>query len=125
MYSLQAGKYNESLKHLEALQEANKEDYKISMNKAIVEFYRSGQATTGTLMQTLMAMKNQVTHCLKKPLVLLLMLMHVVDKGVYLLNPQQAAQLPIAENIDDENEHSFRSGSLIEVPLIRISCCMI
>ncbi|XP_076004653.1 CCR4-NOT transcription complex subunit 10 isoform X2 [Genypterus blacodes] len=55
-----AGKYNESLKQLEALQEANKEDYKISMNKAIVEFYRSGQATTGTLMQTLMAMKNQV-----------------------------------------------------------------
>uniref|UniRef100_A0A4W6CEM9 CCR4-NOT transcription complex subunit 10 n=1 Tax=Lates calcarifer TaxID=8187 RepID=A0A4W6CEM9_LATCA len=55
-----AGKYDESLKHLEALQELNKEDYKISMNKAVVEFYKSGQTTTGTLKQTLMAMKNQV-----------------------------------------------------------------
>ncbi len=59
--SPQAGKYDESLKHLEALQELNKEDYKITMNKAIVEFYKSGQTTTGTLKQTLMAMKNQVT----------------------------------------------------------------
>uniref|UniRef100_A0A673BG67 CCR4-NOT transcription complex subunit 10 n=1 Tax=Sphaeramia orbicularis TaxID=375764 RepID=A0A673BG67_9TELE len=57
---LSAGKYDESLKHLEALQELNKEDYKIPMNKAVVEFYRSGQTTTGTLKQTLMTMKNQV-----------------------------------------------------------------
>ncbi|XP_071777432.1 CCR4-NOT transcription complex subunit 10 isoform X1 [Centroberyx gerrardi] len=55
-----AGKYDESLKHLETLQELNKEDYKITMNKAIAEFYKSGQSTTGTLKQTLMAMKNQV-----------------------------------------------------------------
>uniref|UniRef100_A0A7N6FCC9 CCR4-NOT transcription complex subunit 10 n=1 Tax=Anabas testudineus TaxID=64144 RepID=A0A7N6FCC9_ANATE len=48
-----AGKYDESLKHLEALQELNKEDYKITMNKAVVEFYKSGQTTTGTLKQTL------------------------------------------------------------------------
>uniref|UniRef100_A0A665T1A8 CCR4-NOT transcription complex subunit 10 n=1 Tax=Echeneis naucrates TaxID=173247 RepID=A0A665T1A8_ECHNA len=59
--SFLAGKYEESFKHLEALQELNKEDYKITMNKAIVEFYKSGQTTTGTLKQTLMAMKNQVT----------------------------------------------------------------
>ncbi len=59
--SSQAGKYDKSLKHLEALQELNKEDYKIAMNKAVVEFYTSGQTTTGTLKQTLMAMKNQVT----------------------------------------------------------------
>lgn len=59
--SSQAGKYDDSLKHLEALQELNKEDYKIAMNKAVVEFYKSGQTTTGTLKQTLMAMKNQVT----------------------------------------------------------------
>uniref|UniRef100_A0A7N6F9W6 CCR4-NOT transcription complex subunit 10 n=1 Tax=Anabas testudineus TaxID=64144 RepID=A0A7N6F9W6_ANATE len=58
--SSQAGKYDESLKHLEALQELNKEDYKITMNKAVVEFYKSGQTTTGTLKQTLIAMKNQV-----------------------------------------------------------------
>ncbi|KAF3691423.1 CCR4-NOT transcription complex subunit 10 [Channa argus] len=54
------GKYDESLKHLEALQELNKEDYKIAMNKAVVEFYKSGQTTTGTLKQTLIAMKNQI-----------------------------------------------------------------
>lgn len=59
--SSQAGKYDESLKHLEALQELNKDDYKIAMNKAVVEFYKSGQTTTGTLKQTLMAVKNQVT----------------------------------------------------------------
>uniref|UniRef100_A0A673BCN1 CCR4-NOT transcription complex subunit 10 n=1 Tax=Sphaeramia orbicularis TaxID=375764 RepID=A0A673BCN1_9TELE len=33
----------------DSLQELNKEDYKIPMNKAVVEFYRSGQTTTGTL----------------------------------------------------------------------------
>uniref|UniRef100_A0A671U2P7 CCR4-NOT transcription complex subunit 10 n=1 Tax=Sparus aurata TaxID=8175 RepID=A0A671U2P7_SPAAU len=54
------GKYDESLKHLEALQELNKEDYKIALNKAVVKFYKSGQTTTGTLKQSLMAMKNQV-----------------------------------------------------------------
>uniref|UniRef100_A0A4W6CIT9 CCR4-NOT transcription complex subunit 10 n=1 Tax=Lates calcarifer TaxID=8187 RepID=A0A4W6CIT9_LATCA len=51
-----AGKYDESLKHLEALQELNKEDYKISMNKAVVEFYKSGQTTTGTLKAEFTAM---------------------------------------------------------------------
>ncbi|XP_030580535.1 CCR4-NOT transcription complex subunit 10 isoform X2 [Archocentrus centrarchus] len=55
-----AGRYDESFKHLEALQELNKEDYKIAMNKAVVEFYRSGQTTTGVLKQTLISMKNQV-----------------------------------------------------------------
>lgn len=56
----QAGKYDESLKHLEGLQELNKEDYKISMNEAIVKFYKSGQTTTGALKQSLMLLKNQV-----------------------------------------------------------------
>lgn len=59
--SSQVGKYDESLKHLEALQELNRDDYKIAMNKAIVKFYKSGQTTTGTLKQALMSMKNQVT----------------------------------------------------------------
>uniref|UniRef100_A0A3Q3NCD0 CCR4-NOT transcription complex subunit 10 n=1 Tax=Labrus bergylta TaxID=56723 RepID=A0A3Q3NCD0_9LABR len=58
--SFSAGKYEESLKQLEALQELNKEDYKIALNRAVVEFYKSGQTTTGTLKQTLLAMKNQV-----------------------------------------------------------------
>uniref|UniRef100_A0A8C9SWP3 CCR4-NOT transcription complex subunit 10 n=1 Tax=Scleropages formosus TaxID=113540 RepID=A0A8C9SWP3_SCLFO len=40
------GNYDESLKHLSSLQELNKEDYKISMNKAVAEFYKSGQMTT-------------------------------------------------------------------------------
>jgi len=30
------------------------------MNKAVVEFYKSSQTTTGALKQTLVAMKNQV-----------------------------------------------------------------
>ncbi|XP_077951688.1 CCR4-NOT transcription complex subunit 10 isoform X1 [Gasterosteus aculeatus] len=55
-----AGKYDESLKKLDALQELNKEDYKIALNKAVVEFYKSSQTTTGTLKQKLIAMKNQV-----------------------------------------------------------------
>uniref|UniRef100_H2LEU0 CCR4-NOT transcription complex subunit 10 n=1 Tax=Oryzias latipes TaxID=8090 RepID=H2LEU0_ORYLA len=55
-----AGRYEESMKHLEALLEFNKEDYKIAMNKAVTEFYRSSQTTTGTLRQTLMAMKNRL-----------------------------------------------------------------
>lgn len=45
---------------LESLQDLNKEDYKITMNKAVAEFYKSGQTTTGTLKQTLMALKSQV-----------------------------------------------------------------
>lgn len=49
------------MKHLGKLQELNKEDYKIALNKAIAEFYKSGQTTTCTLKQTLIAMKNQVT----------------------------------------------------------------
>uniref|UniRef100_A0A3P8NTD3 CCR4-NOT transcription complex subunit 10 n=1 Tax=Astatotilapia calliptera TaxID=8154 RepID=A0A3P8NTD3_ASTCA len=55
-----AGRCDEALRHLEALQELTKEDYKIAMNKAVVEFYKSGQTTTGLLKQTLMSMKNQV-----------------------------------------------------------------
>lgn len=61
--SSKAKSYDESLKHLEALQELNKEDPKdpkIAMNKAVVEFYKSDQTTVGTLKQTLMAVKNQV-----------------------------------------------------------------
>uniref|UniRef100_A0A669AVS0 CCR4-NOT transcription complex subunit 10 n=1 Tax=Oreochromis niloticus TaxID=8128 RepID=A0A669AVS0_ORENI len=54
-----AGRCDEALRHLEGLQELNKEDYKIAMNKAVVEFYKSGQTTTGLLKQTLMSMKNQ------------------------------------------------------------------
>uniref|UniRef100_A0AAY5EX80 CCR4-NOT transcription complex subunit 10 n=1 Tax=Electrophorus electricus TaxID=8005 RepID=A0AAY5EX80_ELEEL len=55
-----SGNYDESLKHLESLQELNKEDYKIAMNRAVAEFFRSGQTTTGTLKQILMTIKNQM-----------------------------------------------------------------
>ncbi|KAM9722984.1 CCR4-NOT transcription complex subunit 10 isoform 2-T2 [Menidia menidia] len=55
-----AGKYDESLKHLDVLHELHKEDYKVAMNKAVIDFYKSGQSTTGTLKQTLMAVKNQL-----------------------------------------------------------------
>ncbi|XP_015212573.2 CCR4-NOT transcription complex subunit 10 isoform X1 [Lepisosteus oculatus] len=55
-----SGSYDECVKHLEHLQEWNKDDYKIAMNKAIAEFYKSGQTTTDTLKQALATMKNQV-----------------------------------------------------------------
>lgn len=59
--SQQAGNYDESIRHLEFLQELNKDDFKISMNKAIVEFYKSGQTAIGNLKQSLMAtIKSQV-----------------------------------------------------------------
>lgn len=55
-----AGKYDHSLKRLDTLQELNKEDYKIPMNRAVVEFYKSGQTTTGAFKQTLLMLKNQI-----------------------------------------------------------------
>lgn len=55
-----AGKYEHSLKQLDALQELNKEDYKVPMNRAVVEFYKSGQTTTGAFKQTLLMLKNQI-----------------------------------------------------------------
>ncbi|XP_013882423.1 CCR4-NOT transcription complex subunit 10 [Austrofundulus limnaeus] len=55
-----AGRYDESLKHLEALQELSKGDYKMVRNKAVAEFFRTGQTTTGTLKQTLMAIRNRL-----------------------------------------------------------------
>ncbi|XP_053736660.1 CCR4-NOT transcription complex subunit 10 isoform X2 [Synchiropus splendidus] len=58
--AFQTARYDESLKHLAALQELTKADYKIAMNKAVVEFYKSGQTTTGALKQKLLAIKNQV-----------------------------------------------------------------
>lgn len=57
----QAGNYDDSIRHLEVLQEHNKDDFKISMNKAIAEFYKSGQTAIGNLKQSLMAtIKSQV-----------------------------------------------------------------
>ncbi|XP_016362439.1 CCR4-NOT transcription complex subunit 10 isoform X2 [Sinocyclocheilus anshuiensis] len=58
--AFKAGSHDESLKHLDSLQELNKEDYKVTMNKAITEFYKSGQTTTSTLKQTLITLKNQM-----------------------------------------------------------------
>ncbi|XP_013879726.1 CCR4-NOT transcription complex subunit 10 [Austrofundulus limnaeus] len=55
-----AGRYVESLKYLEALQELSKGDYKMVRNKAVAEFFRTGQTTTGTLKQTLMAIRNRL-----------------------------------------------------------------
>ncbi|XP_073727992.1 CCR4-NOT transcription complex subunit 10 isoform X3 [Misgurnus anguillicaudatus] len=58
--AFKAENYDESLKHLDNLQELNKEDYKIAMNKAVAEFYKSGQTTTSTLKHALMTLKNQM-----------------------------------------------------------------
>ncbi|KAG2464781.1 CNO10 protein, partial [Polypterus senegalus] len=55
-----SGNYDLCLQHLKNLQDLNKDEYKIAMNKAIAEFFKSGQTTTETLKQALAALKNQV-----------------------------------------------------------------
>ncbi|XP_078253755.1 CCR4-NOT transcription complex subunit 10 [Rhinoraja longicauda] len=55
-----AGQFDTCLQYLAHLQELNKDDYKISLNKAVVEFYKNGQTLTDTLRQTLNLLKNQV-----------------------------------------------------------------
>ncbi|XP_056619289.1 CCR4-NOT transcription complex subunit 10 isoform X1 [Triplophysa dalaica] len=58
--AFKAESYESSLKQLNCLQELNKEDYKIAMNKAVTDFYKSGQTTTSTLKHTLLTLKNQM-----------------------------------------------------------------
>uniref|UniRef100_A0A673T6P8 CCR4-NOT transcription complex subunit 10 n=1 Tax=Suricata suricatta TaxID=37032 RepID=A0A673T6P8_SURSU len=55
-----AGNYDACLQHLACLQEVNKDDYKIILNKAVAEFFKSNQMTTDSLRQTLNQLKNQV-----------------------------------------------------------------
>ncbi|KFQ35636.1 CCR4-NOT transcription complex subunit 10, partial [Mesitornis unicolor] len=55
-----AGNYDACLQHLNTLQDINKDDYKITLNTAVVEFYKSNQSTTDNLRQTLNQLKNQV-----------------------------------------------------------------
>ncbi|XP_067837848.1 CCR4-NOT transcription complex subunit 10 isoform X2 [Heptranchias perlo] len=55
-----SGQFDTCLQYLSHLQELNKDDYKISLNKAVVEFYKNGQTLTDTLRQTLNLLKNQV-----------------------------------------------------------------
>lgn len=55
-----AGNYQACLQHLGELKEINKDDYKIMLNMAVAEFYKSGQCTTDTLKQTLNQLRNEV-----------------------------------------------------------------
>ncbi|XP_054240668.1 CCR4-NOT transcription complex subunit 10 isoform X3 [Indicator indicator] len=55
-----AGNYDTCLQHLNALQDINKDDYKITLNTAVAEFCKSNQTTTDNLRQTLNQLKNQV-----------------------------------------------------------------
>ncbi|XP_010593835.1 CCR4-NOT transcription complex subunit 10 isoform X3 [Loxodonta africana] len=55
-----AGNYDACLRHLACLQDINKDDYKISLNTAVAEFFKSNQTTTDNLRQTLNQLKNQV-----------------------------------------------------------------
>ncbi|XP_030061873.1 CCR4-NOT transcription complex subunit 10 isoform X1 [Microcaecilia unicolor] len=54
------GNYEACLQHLGGLQEINKEDYKIALNTAVAEFYKSDQSITDSLRQTLNQLKNQI-----------------------------------------------------------------
>ncbi|XP_015996241.1 CCR4-NOT transcription complex subunit 10 isoform X2 [Rousettus aegyptiacus] len=55
-----AGNYDACLQHLACLQDVNKDDYKIILNTAVAEFFKSNQTTTDSLRQTLNQLKNQV-----------------------------------------------------------------
>ncbi|XP_075683280.1 CCR4-NOT transcription complex subunit 10 isoform X3 [Rhinoderma darwinii] len=62
-YSFQtfmAGNYDACLHHLGELKEINKDDYKIMLNMAVTEFYRSDQSTTDNLKRTLNQLRNEV-----------------------------------------------------------------
>ncbi|CAN2389724.1 CCR4-NOT transcription complex subunit 10 [Pristimantis euphronides] len=55
-----AGSYETCLQQLGELKEINKEDYKVMLNMAVAEFYKSGQYTTDNLKQTLNQLRNEV-----------------------------------------------------------------
>nr|XP_037858892.1 CCR4-NOT transcription complex subunit 10 isoform X4 [Chlorocebus sabaeus] len=55
-----SGNYDACLQHLACLQDINKDDYKIILNTAVAEFFKSNQTTTDNLRQTLNQLKNQV-----------------------------------------------------------------
>ena len=113
--SSQNGKYDESLKHLEALQELNKDDYKIAMNKAVVEFYKSSQTTTGTLKQTLLAMKNQVTAEMRVQTFRMLS----VTNGAVLLHDVSSSILSLSRRFTHQQRTSM--GWM----MLKIACCTI
>ncbi|MEE6466163.1 hypothetical protein FKM82_006856 [Ascaphus truei] len=54
------GNYEACLQHLGELKEINKDDYKIILNTAVTEFYKSDQSITDSLKQTLNQLKNEV-----------------------------------------------------------------
>lgn len=60
VFLFQAGNYDVCLQHLTCLQDINKDDYKIILNTAVAEFFKSNQTTTDSLRQTLNQLKNQV-----------------------------------------------------------------
>ncbi|XP_066441839.1 CCR4-NOT transcription complex subunit 10 [Eleutherodactylus coqui] len=55
-----AGNYESCLQHLGELKEVNKDDYKIMLNMAVTEFYKSDQYTIDNLKQTLNQLRNEV-----------------------------------------------------------------
>ncbi|XP_029445263.1 CCR4-NOT transcription complex subunit 10 isoform X2 [Rhinatrema bivittatum] len=60
LQAFMAGNYETCLQHLGGLQEINKDDYKIVLNTAVAEFYKSDQSITDSLRQTLNQLKNQI-----------------------------------------------------------------
>ncbi|KAM3928666.1 CCR4-NOT transcription complex subunit 10 isoform 2-T2 [Leptodactylus fuscus] len=55
-----AGNYEACLLHLSELKEINKDDYKVMLNMAVTEFYKSDQSSTDHLKQTLNRLRNEV-----------------------------------------------------------------
>ncbi|XP_063116517.1 CCR4-NOT transcription complex subunit 10 isoform X4 [Cavia porcellus] len=61
-----SGNYDACLQHLACLQDINKDDYKIILNTAVAEFFKSNQTTTDNLRQTLNQLKNQVHSAIEE-----------------------------------------------------------
>ncbi|XP_042188212.1 CCR4-NOT transcription complex subunit 10 isoform X1 [Callorhinchus milii] len=61
-----SGNFDTCHQYLRRLQELNKDDYKITLNKAVMDFYKNGQISTDSLRQTLNQLKNQVHSSLEE-----------------------------------------------------------
>ncbi|KAM9308564.1 CCR4-NOT transcription complex subunit 10 [Gastrophryne carolinensis] len=60
LQAFSVGNYEACLQQLGELKEINKDDYKIMLNMAVAEFFRSDQTTTDTLKQMLNQLRNEV-----------------------------------------------------------------
>ncbi|XP_011817017.1 PREDICTED: CCR4-NOT transcription complex subunit 10 [Colobus angolensis palliatus] len=141
-----SGNYDACLQHLACLQDINKDDYKIILNTAVAEFFKSNQTTTDNLRQTLNQLKNQIVTilflCFFLPeekfaqavcflLVDLYILTYQAEKALHLLavlekmisqgnNNKNGKNETGNNNNKDGSNHKAESGALIEAAKSKI-----